>query len=131
VRVDCNECGASLPIDAETRFVTCAKCSSPLVIKHDESAIYSALRADGDADGRPASERVSARPSAQVPARGEASLRLVVGAVLVASDVFWWLTEPSLQSLPVRIAILAAGVFLIVTGLWRAVAQSRARAQVD
>src|SRR3954464_7478038 len=40
INVACNKCGASLPVTAGTRFVTCAYCGSQLEIPRSGSAVY-------------------------------------------------------------------------------------------
>jgi hypothetical protein len=42
---------------------------------------------------------------------------LVVGVLLIGSDIFWFIRDPSMQSLPVRIALLAAGGWLVLSGV--------------
>jgi hypothetical protein len=127
VKVDCNECGASLIIGDATRFATCVKCKSRLEIKRGEGSVYSEKLADAKAEEAAA----QASPSSGGPSSlsseggGETLLRIIVGALLIGSDVFWLIQDPSMQSLPVRIALLAAGAWLVLTGLYRLVRRNR------
>lgn len=126
--VDCNACGASLPIDADTHFVTCVRCAGRLEVKREGDAIRTVER--GDEDEAPAARVAGgsvAPPSSTTATSGESILRIVVGVGLIASDLFWWLTEPSMQSLPVRIALLAGGTYLVLSGVVRAARNVRAR----
>ena len=126
MKVDCNECGASLIVGDATRFATCVKCKSRLQIKRGDGAVYSEKLADAKAEEAAAqSDPGSGRTSLGAGGDGETLLRLVIGAALIASDVFWFLRDPSMQSLPVRIALLAAGVWLMISGLYRLI-KSRA-----
>ena len=38
--VNCNHCGATLDVDEQTRFVTCAFCHSRLAIQRTDSAVF-------------------------------------------------------------------------------------------
>jgi hypothetical protein len=130
VKVDCNECGTPLTIAETTRFVTCNKCTQRLQVMRSETAIYtevlsqlSELRRElGALDEKIEEVRSSASP---VAPPGESLLRLGVGAVLIASDLYWWITDPTLQSLYVRILLLAAGAWLIVSGVWKTIESAR------
>jgi hypothetical protein len=122
VKVDCNECGASLIVGDATRFATCVKCKSRLEIKRGDGAVFSEKLADAKAEEAAAqTEPTSSRGSLGGGGDGETILRVVIGAALIGSDIFWFLRDPSMQSLPVRIALLAAGVWLVLTGLYRLV----------
>lgn len=122
MNVDCNECGASLSVGDATRFATCVKCKTRLAIKRSENAVYSEKLVDASAKEADAqSVPASTRSSLSGPGGGEALLRIIVGAVLVASDIFWWMTNPSMQSFYVRVVLLGAGAWLVLTGIWRLV----------
>lgn len=126
MKVDCNECGASLLVGDATRFATCVKCKARLAIKRGEGAVFSEKLADAKAEEAAAQSDPSAgRASLGSGGDGETLLRIVIGLALVGSDVFWFLRDPSMQSLPVRIALLAAGAWLLGSGLYRAI-KSRA-----
>lgn len=132
MNVDCNGCGASLKIGETTHFATCAKCAARLEVKRSESAVYTEVLASGVAVLKKELARLDAEPvSAPAPAPtdtgGESVLRLVVGGVLIASDVYWWISNPSLQSLYIRIVILAAGIWLVLSGGWRTMTNARVR----
>ncbi len=122
-----------LTIGAHTRFVTCAKCKQRLQVMRNDSAIYtevlsqiSELRKElGEID-----EKIDAAATEKdqvVAPPGESLLRLGVGALLIASDLYWWMTDPTLQSLYVRILLLAAGVWLVISGIWKSIESARAR----
>jgi hypothetical protein len=122
VKVDCNECGASLIVGDATRFATCVKCQSRLAIKRSEGSVYSEKLADAKAEeARAQSDPGSSRTSLAAGGGGENILRIVVGVLLVGSDIFWFLRDPTMQSLPVRIALLAAGAWLLLSGIYRLV----------
>jgi hypothetical protein len=57
----------------------------------------------------------------------ESIMRIVVGAIVIASDVYWWVTDPSMQTLYVRIGLLAAGAWLVLSGVWKGIANARTR----
>ena len=38
--VNCNHCGATLEVDAQTRFVTCGYCHSRLAIQRTGSSVF-------------------------------------------------------------------------------------------
>lgn len=120
MKVDCNECSASLIVGESTRFATCVRCGSRLEIKRSGGAVYSEKLADAKAEEAAAqSGPGSARASTGGGGEGDTLLRLVIGVALIGSDVFWFLRDPSMQSLPVRIALLAAGAWLVISGLHR------------
>ena len=121
MKVDCNECGASLIVGDATRFATCVKCKARLQIKRDEGAVYTEKLADAKAEEAAAQSSPSSdgRASLGGGGGGETLLRIIVGALLIGSDIFWFIRDPGMQSLPVRIALLAAGIWLVVTGLYR------------
>lgn len=126
MKVDCNECGASLIVGDATRFATCVKCKSRLQIKRGEDAVYTEKLANAKAEEAAAQSDPSAgRVSLGGGGDGETLLRIVIGVALIGSDVFWFMRDPSMQSLPVRIALLAAGVWLLLSGLYRLI-KSRA-----
>jgi hypothetical protein len=118
VKVDCNECGASLIVGDATRFATCVRCESRLAIKRGDGSVYSEKLADVKAEEAAAqSDPSSGRSSLAPGGGGETILRLVVGVLLIGSDIFWFIRDPSMQSLPVRIALLAAGGWLVLSGV--------------
>lgn len=122
MKVDCNECGASLIVGDATRFATCVKCESRLAIKKGDAAVYSEKLADAKAEEAAAqSDPSGGRVSLGGGGDGETLLRIVIGVLLVWSDIFWFLRDPSMQSLPVRVALLAAGGWLLISGLYRAI----------
>jgi hypothetical protein len=133
VNVDCNACGASLSVPETTRFVTCGKCRARLAIRRSDTAIYTEVLDDPAAHesaeavapsaGTPSATATMAAPTGG----GESVLRVILGVVLVASDAYWWATDPSHQSRYMRIALLGAGAWLIVSGIWRMMAHARAR----
>jgi hypothetical protein len=126
VKVDCNECGASLIVGAATRFATCVKCKSRLEIKRGDGSVYSEKLADAKAEEAASqSDPGSGRASLGGGGDGETFLRIVIGLLLIGSDIFWFIRDPSMQSLPVRIALLAAGAWLLISGLYRLI-KSRA-----
>ena len=120
MKVDCNECSTSLIVGDATRFATCVKCGSRLAIKRGEGSVYSEKLADANAEEAAAqSDPGSGRSSLAAGGGGENVLRIVVGVLLVGSDIFWFVRDPTMQSLPVRIALLAAGAWLLLSGIYR------------
>lgn len=132
MNVDCNACGSSLGVSETTRFVTCGKCKARLAIKRSEGAIYTEVLAEPSHDEKaeaiaPSGAGVALAPAPAATGGGESLLRVVMGVGLVASDVYWWMTDPSLQSRYIRVALLGAGGWLILSGIWRMIAHARAR----
>jgi len=133
VKVDCNACGTALSVEETTHFATCGKCAARLEIKRSESAVFTEVLDTGVKVLKEELARLDIEVSANPPepavgdGGGESLLRLIVGGVLIASDVYWWITSPSLQSLYVRIVILAAGAWLMLSGGWRAIRNARVR----
>lgn len=137
MKVDCNACGTALTVEETTHFATCGKCAARLEIKRSETAVFTEVLDTGvevlkEELARLDTEMVSANPPepAAGDGGGESLLRLIVGGVLITSDVYWWITSPSLQSLYVRIVILAAGAWLMLSGGWRAIGNARKRLHV-
>jgi hypothetical protein len=113
--VDCNDCGASLLIGPATRYATCTGCRARLSIQRAEGSIFTELIESAE-DREP-----EAPTSTSEGSTSEAWLRVGVGAALIASDLYWWLTDPSMQQLYVRIVLLIAGAWLVLGGLWKAI----------
>jgi DNA-directed RNA polymerase subunit RPC12/RpoP len=135
VKVDCNECGRTLSIGEHTRFVTCAKCAARLVVKRSDTSTYTEMLSDvtelKEELARLDEQVNSTRPAEAAPGSSESWLRIIVGLVLVASDIYWWVTDPTLQSLGVRILLLAAGGWLILSGIWKTIAEARQRSRAN
>ena len=134
MKVDCNECGQTLSIGDQTRFVTCAKCLARLAVKRSGTSVYTELLSDVAELKKELAridEEVTSSRLPAAPAVGESLLRIVVGLVLIASDIYWWVTDPTLQSLGVRILLLAAGAWLVLSGLWKTIAERRLHAQAS
>jgi DNA-directed RNA polymerase subunit RPC12/RpoP len=58
ITLACNECGAPLPVEDESRFVTCVHCGSRLVIQRREGAAWTELIEDLKDSQERLSERV-------------------------------------------------------------------------
>lgn len=126
--VDCNRCGASLTVAEDTRFVTCGKCRARLAVRRNGDAIFTEVLAEESAEHATSHDPVvPSTPIVVSSGGGESALRIVVGGLVVASDIYWWMTDPTMQSLYVRIGLLAAGAWLILSGVWKAMANARAR----
>jgi hypothetical protein len=118
-----------------SRFVTCIKCTARLEVKRSATAVYTDVLDAEDVDVLKKElkrldevEREHADQSTPAaPGETESILRVVIGLILIASDLYWWFTDPSMQSLYVRILLLAAGVWMIVSGLVKMVAGARAK----
>src|SRR5687768_15995063 len=117
--VDCNECGTPLEIGKDTRFVTCGKCASRLSVVRSHNAVYTQCLAAGVTALKDELNRleVEAVPSALAAtgSTSEALLRIIVGALIIGSDIFWWIIDPSLQQLWVRVVLGLAGAWLILS----------------
>jgi hypothetical protein len=129
VKVDCNECGASLALGETTRFLTCAKCASRLKVVRSGNSIYTEVVGPGVTALKEELARLETEPISSSVGVGESEsvLRLIVGGLLVASDIYWWVMDPTLQSLYVRILLLAAGGWLILSGALKVLARQRER----
>lgn len=141
MRVDCNACGASLDAGDTSRFVTCVKCTARLEIKRSPTSIYTDVLDAEDHDVlRKELKRLDEveqqhadQNEPATPGETESFLRVAIGLILIASDLYWWLTDPSMQSLYVRILLLAAGVWMIISGVVKMATAARAklRARAD
>lgn len=136
LKVDCNECGASLVVADATRFVTCKGCSSRLKVVRSEAAVYTERLTDDvhtlKKELDQLEEAASSSPSsAQVPGASESLLRIAVGGIVIASDLYWWITDPSLQQFYVRVLLIIAGAWLILTGIWKLATTARHRNRVE
>ena len=131
MKVDCNGCGSPLAISDTTHFVTCAKCAARLEVKRSDTSLYTEVLDTGVKVLKQELARLEAHPASAEPGGvelgGEAVLRLIVGSVVIASDVFWWITDPSLQSFYVRVLLLIAGFWLVLSGAWRGAKHTRER----
>lgn len=132
MKVDCNACGETLEVADHTHYVTCVECTARLEVKRTPSAIFTeVLGADDVAVVKKHLEKLAStappKPTVASAAGGESVLRLFIGLLLLGSDLYWWVTSPSMQSLYARGIMLAAGAWLVISGLLRIISNARAR----